>query len=380
MSLVTATKEVCRALGGSGFPKLESPSLRLEKFLCLEENGKRREIEAVVNCHGRHARAAQTFRPRNARTLVMKLGGRLIVNQAGGVLENAGLCLHRHFGYPSIPGSAVKGAARHAAWCEWEEAEGPEKRELARRIAFTFGFPTRASELDAYLRAEFSELFGEGASHAMNAGCVAFLAATPQGKGKLGVDIVNCHHREYYAGKRNRATDDEDPNLQYFPVVEAGSSFEFVFCPTRRAAMLDYDALAAAERWLRAAAEIHGMGAKTAAGYGWFEFDEAAAAAAQLAGARKRQAEEDAKRLAGMSPEDRRVDELGRLDQETFKKDCINPLATFEEEEQHAILRALVEKHPGIWEKDRQEKPKKKGGKRALQVRAVAAKLGVDLP
>jgi CRISPR/Cas system CMR subunit Cmr6 (Cas7 group RAMP superfamily) len=52
-----------------------------------------------------------------------------MVNMAGGVMENAGLCLDR-FGLPYIPGSAVKGCARRTAlaalreWCETGQQPG----------------------------------------------------------------------------------------------------------------------------------------------------------------------------------------------------------------------------------------------------------------
>src|SRR5438034_1425306 len=56
-----------------------------------------------------------------------------MVNMAGGVMENAGLCLDR-FGLPYIPGSAVKGCARRAALAallEWCEAGGqPEHKPI----------------------------------------------------------------------------------------------------------------------------------------------------------------------------------------------------------------------------------------------------------
>src|SRR3989454_9666269 len=46
--------------------------------------------------------------------LFAQLQSRLMVNMAGGVMENAGLCLDR-FGVPYIPGSAVKGCTRRMA-------------------------------------------------------------------------------------------------------------------------------------------------------------------------------------------------------------------------------------------------------------------------
>ena len=60
--------------------------------------------------------------------LFAQLQSRLMVNMAGGVMENAGLCLDR-FGVPYIPGSAVKGCARRMAIQNLLEAR--EAKELA---------------------------------------------------------------------------------------------------------------------------------------------------------------------------------------------------------------------------------------------------------
>ncbi len=61
-----------------------------------------------------------------------QLQSRLMVNMAGGVMENAGLSLDRFSGLPVIPGSAVKGCARRAVlaalreWCETSQKPGAE--------------------------------------------------------------------------------------------------------------------------------------------------------------------------------------------------------------------------------------------------------------
>lgn len=392
--ICTATKQVCNALGGDRFPELRSPSLRLEKFAWIGHARKKDEIDAVVKCHNAHAFSARAFLPPTAKSLVMQLAGRLIINQAGGILENAGLCLHHHFGYPVIPGSAVKGCARHAAWERWNEAEdAAEKRCLARKIALTFGYPTGDSKnLDFHLVEDEPELFGEKGPLKIVAGSIVFLAAVPQGRAQLVIDIVNCHHMEYYGGKRDHATDDESPNPQFFPAVEAGASFVFSLLPVGRRTetvkkTYGFDPLEFALDVLREGLEGQGIGAKTAAGYGWFEDDEQA----RITFTRKKQEEEEARRereralrrereLAAMSPEDRRVEELGQLSRDAFIADCINPIAGKDAAEQRLILRALLEKHPDIWASDRTAKPKKKAGKRADAIREVAAQLGVNLP
>ena len=125
-------------------PECDSMSLRLEKFVRIGDNTKKEEVSAVVS---KTAGKIPLFVPKGAVSFTAKLGGRLIVNQAGGVLENAGLCIHPHFNAPYIPGGAVKGCARHAAWQAWNEAEeGEAKIAAAKEVAEIFGFPTGDSK------------------------------------------------------------------------------------------------------------------------------------------------------------------------------------------------------------------------------------------
>ena len=260
-------------------PECDSMSLRLEKFVRIGDNTKKDEIQAVVR---KRAERIASVKPKGAVSFSAKLGGRLIVNQAGGVLENAGLCIHPHYNAPYIPGSAVKGCARHAAWQAWEEAEdGDAKINAAREIAEIFGFPTGDSKpkkeedvepdrvyLDEYLKDACG--FREEDAHS---GKVAFLAAVPETTAPLVIDLVNCHHREYYAGKDKRqvATDDEAPIPNFFPAVKEGTAFTFTLAPLSDA---EGEALKKAEHFLKVGLSQNGIGAKTAAGYGWFDIPE----------------------------------------------------------------------------------------------------------
>ena len=117
---------------------VESPSLRMSKFAQIPVKGqdpddaKKDEVNEIVKTANRFqlVPGLDPFMDLpDSRTFTTKLCSRLIVNSAGGVLENAGLSLHRNLGYPFIPGSAVKGVARHAAWCEWHDADEADGEE-----------------------------------------------------------------------------------------------------------------------------------------------------------------------------------------------------------------------------------------------------------
>lgn len=253
--MITALKKTTSILGGENFPRCESPSLRLHKYVNLEKDEKGKELEAIVSSK---AEPIQVPTPPRAKTLVAKLGARLLVNMAGGILENANCALHRNLGYPVIPGSAVKGVARHAAWCEWNECEDiQEKNALAARIATVFGYPTGEDNLDNALKA-----LGTPESQ----GKIAFLTAVPE-KAKLEVDILTSHHQKYYGGEKKKATDDEEPIPVPFLAIGRDSTFIFTLVPLRTA---DNAAMQDALGWLKSALTLHGIGAKTAAGYGWF--------------------------------------------------------------------------------------------------------------
>lgn len=251
-----ATDEMKDILGGERFPHCESASLRLDKLVTVGNKKKLREISDVVSLHNRRKPKVAAFVPTGFDAFVATLRSNLIVNQAGGVLENAGISLHPHFNVPFLPGSAVKGVARHAAWCLWkDETNSDRKDDLAKRIARTFGYPTQNADLDKALKdLKVSE----------RSGSVSFMAAFPcsasgeEAPATLAVDILTPHG----------GNDWTDPVPNPFPVVAKGTSFKFAVGP---AGSDGERCLKDAVRWLQKGLTEGGLGAKTAAGYGAFE-------------------------------------------------------------------------------------------------------------
>ena len=254
--MTTTITEVRDYLGGEKFPRCESPSLRLEKFLRIGEDTKADEVKQVVDCHNRNCKIVNEYAlltPSGVQSFTAILESRMMVNQAGGMLENAGLCLHRHFGYPFIPGSAVKGIARHAAWSEWNAAQDEEARmSRAKRVADVFGFPTGDSSLDHYLASIHYDVRKQGS--------IAFLSAVPVKRASLVSEILTPHG----------GNDWTDPVPSAFPAVEKGTEFRFSIVPLRNGGrQLAEDAL----RFLKTGLVKNGAGAKTNAGYGWFSIE-----------------------------------------------------------------------------------------------------------
>jgi CRISPR type III-B/RAMP module RAMP protein Cmr6 len=225
-------------------------------------------------------------------TFEATLGARMMVNLAGGVVENAGMALDRCFGLPLIPGSAVKGITRVQALWEIREAKGEEKLRLLRLAMLLFGYGAHD------LRGDFgwaggpkeAQVIAEEIGAQDFKGCACFLPAYPTTAPTLVVDMVNPHYPDYYSGRTPRAANDENPIPNYFPAVEAGSAFGFAAMlnrvpnvPRLTSAVL----LAPVKQWLERAVTRKGVGAKTAAGYGWFELgrkENVAPAAVALAG------------------------------------------------------------------------------------------------
>ncbi|MBI2924890.1 MAG: hypothetical protein HYY24_04195 [Verrucomicrobia bacterium] len=351
-----------------------------------------------------------SLRLRPEDLLFAQLQSRLMVNMAGGVMENAGLCLD-HFGMPYIPGSAVKGCSRRMAIQRLLETETPEaedqkakKADLLVQIALAFGWSEqdwktkrdfkprpKSGETDEQFefrwqkdwekkRSDFayacgdvrwSDVFIEAVQRALwkqvlrteppaepgafarawkprlshFAGKVQFLPAyplnvkltdsfhpTPDELGELELDVVTVHHKKYYAGPERpndpasarswerdwgNAPDIEEPVPVVFPAVAPGHVFVFVV----QAQESTMDSLAAlARRWLADSLSTFGLGAKTAAGYGWFDCSDTLQKAVRREWDRlvhefkKAQAEAQAKREAAETAAKAKQAEEERLD------------------------------------------------------------------
>ena len=315
----------------------------------------------AVKHHGRdvflkaHSHQAFVGSLAKGKLIFAQLQSRLMVNMAGGVMENAGLCIDR-FGLPYIPGSAAKACARRmalAALREWCEAgsqpahkpsgdDNPCTRavalfatptEMLACIARVFGWVGLDWENDSdfawaedgqSIRKNAAEdlaaVFGWNISEQHRAqpwialpssgGSVAFLPAYPvdSGKrghvgdfpaefpalGKLELDVLTGHHRVYYSAEpveplalphtherwikwrkehnqwlaHRTAPDTEEPVPVLFPAVAPGHVFAFALAPLRNT---DSTLLEHARNWLELGLSTFGLGAKTNAGYGWFQ-------------------------------------------------------------------------------------------------------------
>lgn len=248
------------------------------------------------------AYAVKPFRLQTATPLVVGLGQHTVLE--------TGLTLHRLYGYPYIPGSALKGACRAYAlfelatyWgapaltpAEYLErlAQNPDRRpqtpitrleallELAQPAdagaaslwadlladpALPPESPLRTSSLADWAQdpqvINFRTVFGCMG----HTGAVIFWDAVPLSAPRLTVEVMTPHYGKYYGG-RGAPGDDDQPNPIPFLVVAPGVMFGFAVA-ARPADVEPQRVLA--RKWLQAMLIEYGLGAKTNAGYGLFQ-------------------------------------------------------------------------------------------------------------
>ncbi len=159
-----------------------------------------------------------------------KVAWRLVIGLGSESVYETSISIHRNYSVPVIPGSAVKGVAH--AYAERNKSQTKD------------------------------EIFGTQEQ----AGKVIFFDALPiieSGKEFLVLDIMNVHYPEYYR-KGETPGDWMSPNPIFFLAVEG---LKYKFTVASKESLLAKEALTLLKNALK---EI-GIGAKTSAGYGYFE-------------------------------------------------------------------------------------------------------------
>lgn len=349
-----------------------------------------------------------------------KLEARMIIDSANGVLENGGICLDRTSGIPFIPGSAIKGAARHySIYALSQEDDIEKKTNLLYQICLVFGYGKQEwkagrdksknhshsdfwlamTALDSREDKQRDEVWGKVADKVAAklfaklkqkpknqdsplctqlpnlSGSICFLPAYPEKDPGIDIDVLTCHHPEYYSGKRPIATDDENPNPILFPTIRAGATFRFCLIPTPLTGESD---LKNSKQWLSEALTAFGIGAKTNAGYGWFSIDHEAEKARQKEQEIKKEQDKEKDKIDSMTPDDLILYELEQLNDDAFAA-RVRDLAEQSEDQQKAICQLLAGNCANKW-KDWNKPKAKKWKPRIAGIRQIAEQLGVNLP
>jgi CRISPR-associated protein Cmr6 len=166
--------------------------------------------------------------------------GRMAIGLGGESVLETSVTLHRTYGVPYIPGSALKGLAARYARNRLDEQKW-EKGSDAYKILF--GDSTEAGYVTF-----FDALYVPGSAERDH---------------PLALDVITVHHPEYYGGKDAAPADWDNPNP--VPFLSATGSYLV--------------ALYGPGSWVKAAFEIlqlalveEGIGAKTSSGYGRMVF------------------------------------------------------------------------------------------------------------
>ena len=179
-------------------------------------------------------------------TFTLTTRTRLIVNHGDeSILENS-IVLYPHYGFPIIPGSAIKGATRH--YCE--------------------EFPDEPDEV------LIKKIFGNS-SDDKNAeeGSIIFLDAWPASIGNnfFETDVFTPHYQGYYQGK-DLPRDDQSPIPVNFLAVRKGVQFEFAIAPSSICGEDEaQDCIDKTVGLVTDALRTFGIGAKTGSNYGYFK-------------------------------------------------------------------------------------------------------------
>ncbi len=163
-----------------------------------------------------------------------------------GALE-VGFHFHPLYGFPVLPGSGLKGLARSWALVGAKLGEGHPD------LVAVFGRAPRSGEPETAARM----------------GGAIFLDAVPEEPIELDIDVINPHYPDYYRpGKRQAPTNWQNPVPVFFLTIPPGARFHFAVgwrgAPNPKAHALAVD-------WLKAALQELGAGAKTSAGYGYWD-------------------------------------------------------------------------------------------------------------
>lgn len=190
-----------------------------------------------------------------ALAIDLRTEGTMLVGAADGSVQDVAMALHGTYGWPVIPGSALKGVAQAYA-----ARKGASLCEADLRI---FGSPRPGGD-DTAVQSTAAQ--GSAAQ-----GTVRFLDALPTDALRIHRDVLTPHAGMYYSTVATAAEDIIPPAdyLQPVPVGFLSASGRWqAFC------IGPHDDVHRAVRLLTEAVDLLGIGAKTAAGYGYLSASE----------------------------------------------------------------------------------------------------------
>jgi CRISPR-associated protein Cmr6 len=218
--------------------------------------------------------------------LVLSPDYRLIVGLGHPSIYETSMTLHHVYGFPYIPATGIKGALRNYVINTYFELT---KEERARFPKEKWGVQ---KEEKALKKEWFCQIFGCPPGSARKnkkeeqtafIGDVVFFDAYPTQAPNIEMDVMTVHYQDYYGDKNLPPADWQSPNPIPFltvkdnPTTKKYNKFQFII-GLRNGAKMDMAIDYKEERRLLELTSIllfealtsHGLGAKTAVGYGYF--------------------------------------------------------------------------------------------------------------
>ena len=215
--------------------------------------------------------AVSLFPEANLWTKTILTASRLIIGIGSASVFEVGITLHHIYGIPYIPASAIKGVTR--SWMILSQFEGEEGKALAdKEFCDIFGCP---SEWKDEKKEKYESWYKQNpkcnGDSGERQGNIVFFDAFPTMPPKVEEDVMNVHYPDYYRGEKP-PTDDQSPTPIPFLTVAAGTPFQFILGVNVQEEGSEVGAfLSKASNLLQSALTQHGIGAKTAVGYGYFQ-------------------------------------------------------------------------------------------------------------
>ncbi|MDZ4709989.1 MAG: type III-B CRISPR module RAMP protein Cmr6 [Saprospiraceae bacterium] len=214
----------------------------------------------------RQAQSARLLFPKEGQLLSPKFkpDWRFVTGLGGHSVYETGITLHHVYGVPYIPASSIKGVLR--SWVIFSEYENNEGKAISASTEFCeiFGCPAELTVEEGDRKKTYKSTFREERQ-----GKVTFFDALPTHKPTIEVDIMNPHYPKYYSGNE-APTDTQSPTPIFFLTV-SNTTFQFLLATKVENWNLKTKQFwdKTLEDWLIEALTEHGLGAKTAVGYGY---------------------------------------------------------------------------------------------------------------
>ena len=194
----------------------------------------------------------------------------MVIGLGNDSVYETSMTLHHIYGIPYIPGSAIKGVVRSYIITEKFGKDDEEEMDF------------KNAEKRALKDQGFCDIFGCPKDSFYNQsmqGKIIFFDAFPQSKPNIEPDVMNPHYEPYYSDSSGKIPPADYHNPVPIPFLTVGGTeFEFIIGvneknnnPMQQDKFSGELPLTMAHKWMKKALNEHGVGAKTAVGYGYMK-------------------------------------------------------------------------------------------------------------